>query len=117
MATCVMLVAIVTSDVNRHTIELTKLVLRKFDIKFEIVDGSVDEALQKDLFAVSQHKGTYPQLFRKDGDEYKFLATGDEVVRMNMNHDMLEEMIEDNPMFLEQHPGIKYIPHWFADFS
>eukprot|EP00929_Paragymnodinium_shiwhaense_P113631 TRINITY_DN81914_c0_g1_i1.p1 TRINITY_DN81914_c0_g1~~TRINITY_DN81914_c0_g1_i1.p1 ORF type:complete len:122 (-),score=45.42 TRINITY_DN81914_c0_g1_i1:123-488(-) len=118
MPECVMLMASDTSDINRQAIDKTKLILQKFKVSFSEVDGTMQENvdLRSTLFGISGFRGTYPQMFSKEGDEYKFLATGEQIEGMNEMHDAIKEMLATYPKFLEENPEALYFPVVFKDF-
>jgi len=82
------------------------------------IDGSNAENTdtRDKLFDISGFRGDYPQFFKKDGDDYTFLASGEQVLQMNEVHDLVKEQLATNPNFLKDNPQIQYMPEVFKGF-
>merc|ERR1711963_1192857 len=102
-----------TSPDNLKVIEATRDVFKKHKIKIDVeIDGTDAENhdLRKKLFEISGEPGTYPQIFSKDNDEYVLLAKGEEVTGMDEMFEAVNEMVKNDPKFLEEHEEIRHLP-------
>jgi hypothetical protein len=111
--TAVMLFSGMASD-QIQTVNARRLdsALNGKKIVHEKIDGSNPDVkdIRDKLFAVSGHRGKYPQLFIKDGENYEFVGLWEEVEGL-LDCDDLDKSV------LDANPQIKTFSKVFSSFS
>merc|ERR1712048_1078716 len=98
MAELVMLMSHQTNAGNVATTEAVRVICKSRKIAFTEIIGEDDVDLRTKLFDISYQAGTYPQLFKKEGDEYTFIGVGEDIKSAEDMQKMIKELKADKDM-------------------